>query len=391
MSFGSATPVEVAVSGPDLKANIDFARKIREKLAAIPALRDLRILQAVDYPQIRIDVDRERAGALGMTSSQINRSFVAATSSSRYVVPNYWADRKSGVGYQVQVEVPVEKLDSVDQIKNLPVATKDGAEILLRNVATVSQREANEEIDRYNMQRMITLDANISGEDLGRVSVHVRKAIAELGAPPRGVTVAVRGQTAPMDSMLAGLANGFLLAIVVIFLLLTANFQSLRLALTVVSTIPAVATGVVTALWLSGTTVNIQSFMGAIMAIGVAVANAILLITFAERARVGGENSIVAAIHGASSRLRPILMTSAAMIAGMIPMALGLGEGGEQTAPLGRAVVGGLLFATFATLTILPCVYALVMHSASRQAPSLDPHDPESVRFIPEGTMPAKH
>ncbi len=386
MSFGSLTPVEVAVSGPDSKANVDFANKIKDKLAAIPSLRDLRILQSVDYPTIRINVDRERAGALGMTSSQINRSFVAATSSSRYVVPNFWADSKSGVGYQVQVEVPQEKLDSVDQIKNLPVGTNNGGQVLLRNVATISNRDSVEEIDRYNMQRMITVGANISGEDLGRVSAHIRSALAELGTPPPRVSVAVRGQTAPMDQMLGGLETGFLLAIVVIFLLLTANFQSLKLAFTVVSTVPAVAAGVVTSLYLSHTTLNIQSFMGAIMSIGVAVANAILLITFAERTRLAGEDSALAAIQGATSRLRPILMTSAAMIAGMIPMALGLGEGGEQTAPLGRAVVGGLLFATFATLTVLPSVYALVMHGASRKSPSLDPHDAESARYLPNGS-----
>src|SRR5262249_9865361 len=205
----------------------------------------------------------------------------------------------------------------------------------------------------------ITLTANITGADLGSVTKQVARAQKEAGEPPPKVNVAVRGQIVPMQQMLDGLKTGLLLAVVVIFLLLAANFQSLKLSLIVVSTVPAVIAGVALTLWLTGTTLNIQSFMGAIMAVGVAVANAILLVTFAERERMSGAASDAASVEGAQSRLRPILMTSCAMIAGMFPMALGLGEGGEQTAPLGRAVVGGLFFATLATLLVLPSVFAL--------------------------------
>src|SRR5256885_1414223 len=211
------------------------------------------------------------------------------------------------------------------------------------------------------MQRMITVTANISGADLGRVAKEVRAAIRGLGDPPPKVSVTVRGQVVPLEEMLQGLRIGLLLAVLVILLLLAANFQSLKLSLIVLSTAPAVIAGVILALWFTRTTINIQSFMGAIMAVGVAVANAILLVTFAERSRIDGAESTAAAVEGAQSRLRPILMTSLAMIAGMLPMALGLGEGGEQTAPLGRAVVGGLAGATLATLLVLPALFAILL------------------------------
>jgi multidrug efflux pump subunit AcrB len=225
---------------------------------------------------------------------------------------------------------------------------------------------------------MVTLTANVSGEDLGRASNQVDEAIKRAGAPPRGVKVNVRGQVAPMKQTLTNLGVGLLLAVLVIYLLLVANFQSMRLALVVLSTVPAVICGVIFALLLTRTTLNIQSFMGAIMAIGVAVANAILLVIFAEGYRREGNASNVAAIHGAQTRMRPILMTSMAMVAGMIPMALGIGEGAQQTAPLGRAVIGGLLFATAATLLILPLVFSLVQERSGTRSPSLDPEDPHS-------------
>src|SRR5260370_6648157 len=216
------------------------------------------------------------------------------------------------------------------------------------------------------------------------------KGIAELGAPPPRVGVALRGQVVPMQQMMDGLRTGLLLAVVVIFLLLAANFQSVKLSFIVVSTVPAVIAGVVLTLWATGTTLNIQSFMGAIMAIGVAVANAILLVTFAERSRIGGAAADAAAVDGAQSRLRPILMTSLAMMAGMMPMALGLGEGGQQTAPLGRAVVGGLAVATLATLLVLPSVFALVQSRSHRRSASLDPDDPSSSYFA-TATVPPKN
>jgi multidrug efflux pump subunit AcrB len=236
------------------------------------------------------------------------------------------------------------------------------------------------------MRRTVSLTANIEGEDLGRVTDRIKQALAAAGEPERGQIVEVRGQAVPLAQMFRGLAFGLALAVGVIFLLLTAYFQSVRLALVAVSTAPAVMIGVALALVVTGTTLNIQSFMGAIMAVGVAVANAILLVTFAERSRRAGVTAGAAAVDGARHRLRPILMTSCAMIAGMVPLALAFGEGGEQTAPLGRAVIGGLGVATVATLLLLPSVFAVVMGRSGTESASLDPDDPQSRYFDRNGS-----
>jgi multidrug efflux pump subunit AcrB len=386
MSFGSPTPVEVAVTGPSLADDRAFAEKLRGELARVPPLRDLQYGQSLDYPTVSIEVDRERAGLSGVTAQDVARSVLAATSSSRFVVPNYWPDPKTGIGYQVQVEIPYQVMDSIEEVETVPIQ-KPGADrqLLLRDVAQVRPGTMPGEYDRYNMKRSVSLTANLAGEDLGRVAGLVERALARAGAPPKGATVDVRGQIRPMEEILQGLGVGLAMSIVVILLLLTANFQSVKLALVVVSTTPAVVAGVVLMLWLTGTTVNLQSFMGAIMAIGVAVANAILLVTFAEgHRREGGAEAGRAAVEGARGRLRPILMTSCAMIAGMTPMALGLTEGGEQTAPLGRAVIGGLVAATLATLTVLPTFFALAQGRAGRESASLDPDDPESPHYHEE-------
>jgi multidrug efflux pump subunit AcrB len=295
------------------------------------------------------------------------------------VQPNYWRDPSSGVAYQVQVEIPQSRMSSIEDVESIPAMSNVAKGPRIGDVADVSYGTTTGEYDRYNQQRMITITANISGKDLGSVANEVAAAIQRAGEVPRGVTVNLRGQIPPMTQTLSGLRLGLGLSIVVIFLLLAANFQSIKVSLVVLSTIPAVLTGVALMLWITGTTLNVQSFMGAIMAIGVSVANAILLVTFAEKARLLGAGAESAAVEGAKSRLRPILMTSFAMIAGLIPMALALGEGGEQTAPLGRAVIGGLFASTIAVLTILPLVFALVQRKASRASASIHPDDLEPV------------
>ncbi len=383
MSFGSPTPIEVAVSGPKFDDSRAYAVKVEQQLRQVPSLRDLQFVQSLDYPTVDVKLDRELAGRSGVTAADVAHSLVAATSSSRFVVPNYWRDPASGVGYQVQVEIPQAQMDSAKAVGMIPVKrTAQGEKRLLRDVAQVREGTMPGEYDRYNMRRVVSLTANIYGEDLGRVAGRIDRALKAAGEPPRGVTVSVRGQVVPMRQMFNGLSLGLGMAVVVILLLLTAYFQSVRLALIAVTTVPAVLAGVVLALLVTGTTINIQSFMGAIMAIGVAIANAILLLTFAERARRAGASAAEAAATGAVSRLRPILMTSLAMTAGMVPMALALGEGGEQTAPLARAVIGGLAAATFATLFILPAVFRLVQERTSRQSVSLFPFDPESPYFL---------
>lgn len=390
MSFGSPTPIEVVVSGADFAKNRLFAETLRQELAKVPVLRDLQLGQSMDYPTVQVNVDREKAGLAGLTPVDVSRALVTATSSSRFVVPNYWADPKSGIAYQVQVEVPrpvvrspydVETVGSIDQLGRIPLRRTGEGQVLIRDIASLESGSMPGQYDRYNMKRQVTLTANMVGGDLGAVSTLVRQAIARAGQPPTGSTVELRGQIPPMQEMESGLSVGLLLAIVVVFLLLTANYQSIRLAFATVSTIPAVVAGVLLMLYLSGTTINIQSFIGAIMAIGVAMANAILLVSFAEKRRGECHDATVAAVGGAGSRLRAILMTSFAMIAGMLPMALALGEAGQQNAPLGRAVVGGLIAATLATLFVLPLFFTMLQSKAAVRSASMDPDDPESFYY----------
>ncbi|MFN8062891.1 MAG: efflux RND transporter permease subunit [Vicinamibacterales bacterium] len=333
MNFGAQTPVEVAVMGPDFAATRTFAARLRDELAKVPSLRDLQYGQALEYPAIQVNVNRRMAGQLGVTVDDVGRSYAAATSSSRFVAPNYWADPRTGIAFQVQVQVPQPRVQTLDDLRVVPVRGGGDARPLLGEVARIEDATIVGEYDRVNGQRMVTLTASIAGEDFGRVRTRVQDAIARAGAPPRGASVTLRGQVGAMDETFRNITAGVAVAVVVIFLLLAANFQSVRLAFAVISTVPAVLAGVATMLWLTGTTLNVQSFMGAIMAIGVAVANAILLVTFAEQGRQAGASALDAGIDAARSRMRPVLMTSAAMIAGMVPMALALGEGSEATAP----------------------------------------------------------
>lgn len=388
MSFGSPTPIEVAVNGPDSEGNKRYLARVREQLAKIDSVRDLQMAQTQDYPTVEVKVDREKAGMSGVTASDVSRAMVAATSSSRFVVPIYWPDPKTGIGYQVQVEIPQAALQSVAQLEETPVKRQAGHSLLLRDVAQVTRGNMPGEYDRMNMRRELSLTANLAGEDLAGVARHVAAAIAAAGPPPRGSRVETRGLIPPLQQLMGGLATGLALAVVVIFLLLAANFQSPRLALVTVSGVPAVLAGVVCLLWLTRTTINLQSFIGAIMAVGVAMANSILLVSFARSRWREGLTAADAAIDAAGARLRAILMTSCAMIAGMIPMALGIGEGGEQTAPLGRAVIGGLGAATVATLLFVPVCFAWAQSRAAAQSASLDPDDPESPNFDQRHSAP---
>ncbi|HVT27014.1 MAG TPA: efflux RND transporter permease subunit, partial [Lacipirellulaceae bacterium] len=283
-----------------------------------------------------------------------------------------------------QVEIPrpvvrspqgITTIQSANDLARIPLKATPTGEIHVGDVSDIRSGTMPGQYDRYNMKRQITLAANIAGSDLGSVSQQVARAIRRAGTPPRGVQVETRGQIPPMRQMESGLAVGLGLAVIAVFLLLTANFQSLRLAFVTISTVPAVVAGVAVMLLVTGTQLNIQSFIGSIMAVGVAMANAILLVTFAEHRRREGMPSDDAAANGAASRLRAILMTSCAMVAGMLPMALGFGESGQQNGPLGRAVIGGLIAATAATLLILPTVFAMVQQRASRESSSLHPDD----------------
>jgi CzcA family heavy metal efflux pump len=380
LNLGSANPVEIAIVGRNFSQTRLIAENLNKKIRNIDFLRDVQIASPLDYPSLKIDIDRVKAGKLGLTVDQISKSIVAATSSSRFTQPNYWLDKNTGTAYQVQVEYPQYILNSTDQLELIQVAENLGNPIYLRDVASLKRITVPGEYDRINMQRFITVTANIHNKDLGTAVKEVKKSIASLGTLSQGVKIIVRGQADLLTQTMSELQTGLLIAIVVIFLMLAINFQSFRLSLSILAIIPAVISGSVLLLLLTGKTLNIQSYMGIIMAVGVAVANAILFITNAESNRKRAPSSGYSAL-GAYNRIRPILMTSLAMIAGMMPMAIGLGEGGEQTAPLALAVIGGLVFSTISTLLFLPIVYKRLIGEKAYKNPSLDPEDEDSIYY----------
>ncbi len=384
LNFGTPSVVDIATTGPQYSDVVSFAGRLQQELAKVGELRDLGYEEPLHYPTVDVHVNRIMAGQLGAAADQVAQAVVSATASSRFVSPNYWRDPKSGISYQVQVQVPQAEMTSLKDIATIPIASTTGAHPLLSDLATVRSATVPGELDRQNGLWLIGLSANLARSDLGRAARAIEQAIARAGIPPRGVTVQVRGQVMAMGQIFGNLTIGLAIAILVILLLLAANFESLRLSLVVLSTIPAVLAGALLMLLITGTSLNLESFMGTIMAIGVAVANAILLVTFAEQNRKRGADSRTAARNAASERLRPVLMTSLAMITGMVPMAFGIGRGSEETAPLGRAVIGGLLAATLATLLILPTVFGIVQKRASLESSSLDPDDPEG----PQPTAP---
>jgi multidrug efflux pump subunit AcrB len=374
MNFGAPTPVELAVAGPNLSASRAYTERLRNEMGMIADVRDLKYELPLDYPSVNVKVDRELAGQFGVTTAQVARSLSEATFSSRFTSPNYWADPNSGIAYQLQVQYPQSRVTSLEDVQSIPVMPGQFQHPLIGDLASVEDGTIMGEYDRRNGFRMLTLSANMAGHDLGKLAKSLDAAIRRAGAPPRGTTVQMRGQIAPMRETFTNLAVGVGLAALVIFLLLAANYESLRLALVVLTTAPAAIAGVILMLLATHTTLNIESYMGAIMAVGVGTANAILLVTFADQHRRSGASSLASGIEGVRERMRPILMTSAAMVAGMIPMALAR----EVTAPLGKAVIGGLLAATLANLTVLPFVFSVVQQRAATGSPSLDPDDPES-------------
>jgi multidrug efflux pump subunit AcrB len=372
MSQGAATPIEVRVAGRDMQQIGDYAGKLVGEMQKIPFLRDVQIAQPLKFPVIHIDVDRFRAAQMGMNLSDVARSVTAATSSSRYTQKNLWLDDKTSYTYQVQVQVPEYIMHELSDLKEIPLVEGQPRPVL-EDVANFSVDSVPGEYDRAGPRRYVTVSANIFKKDLGAATASVQKAIKNIGDPPRGLVTEIKGTSSLLMETLSGLQNGLAIAIVVIFLLLAANYQSFKLSLAVLTTVPAVILGSLTALLVTGSTLNLQSYMGMIMSTGVSVANAILIVTNAEKLRLEYRDATRAATTSASIRLRPILMTSLAMIAGMIPMASGMGEAGDQTAPLGRAVIGGLLFSTLSALLILPQVYSLIQGRTDFESPSLMP------------------
>ncbi|TPG44088.1 efflux RND transporter permease subunit [Flavobacterium pectinovorum] len=374
MSQGAATPIELRVTGKNMQEIESYAHKAVAKLKQIPYLRDVQIVQPLKIPVIDITLDRKKISQFGLNVTDVARSVTASTSSSRFTEKNQWLDEDKQYTYQVQVQIPESTMNTIEELKEIPLLKGQNTPTL-GEVADFKINYAPGEYDRSGPRRFLTVSANIHKMNLGTATADVEKALKGLGVPPKGLVCELKGMsnllTETMDSLQVGL--GF--AILVIFLLLAANYQSFKLSLTVLSTVPAVILGSLTALMLTGSTLNLQSYMGMIMSTGVSVANAILIVTNGEKLRLEFQNATRASITSAAIRLRPILMTSLAMMAGMVPMAAGMGEAGEQTAPLGRAVIGGLFASTLAALFILPLVFAWMQEKSTYKSPSLMPEE----------------
>jgi len=372
LSQGSPTPVEVRFSGRNKKLNELYAARLMERLRQISYLRDVQLGQSNKYPSINIEVDRIRAAQLGVDMSDVARSLTASTSSSRYTEKNIWIDEKIGNSYNVQVEVPENKMKDIGDIGEIPLL-KNASRPVLSDVARITPDTTYGENDNLGALPVLSVTANLNDKDLGAATRDVKTAIASLGALPRGLSVEMIGMGETLTDTLTSLQGGLFVAIVVIFLMLAANFQSFRVSAIVLATVPAVLLGSLLLLLITGSTLNLQSYMGIIMSVGVSISNAVLLITNAEQLRRHNGNALLSAREAAALRLRPILMTALAMVVGMIPMASGIGEAGDQSSPLGRAVVGGLIASTFAALFILPLAFAWGQGKASTASVSLEP------------------
>lgn len=382
LSQGSPTPIEVRIASRDKRQNEIYARKVVDKLKEFEYMRDVQIAQSIRYPALNINIDRLRAAQLGVDMNDISRSLVASTSSSRYTDKNVWLDERVGLSYAVQVMTPENKMQSVDDIGQIPLL-RNNTRPVLSDVATIEPDTIYGETDNLGAMPVLSVTANLANKDLGSASEDVEKAINSLGELPRGLSIETIGLSKVLDDTLDSLQSGLFVAIIVIFLMLAANFQSFKVSFIVLSTVPAVLLGSLVMLLVTGSTLNLQSYMGIIMSVGVSIANAVLLITNAEQLRKQTGDATMAARDAASLRIRPILMTTIAMVAGMIPMALGHGEGGQQVAPLARAVIGGLIASTAAALLVLPLVFAWLQQNTTTDSVSLDPEDKESKHYIP--------
>lgn len=366
LNFGIPAPIDIQVIGRNLAANYTIAREVEQRLRRVPGAVDVRIHQVLDAPELRVNVDRARAGEFGLTERDVGSSLLTSLSSSGQVAPNYWLDPATGVSYLVAVQTPDYQLDSLDALGRMPLASRGKPAQLLANLASFERSQTAQAISHYDVQPTLDVLAGVQDRDLGSVARAVDRIVAEVTPTlPRGSFIQVRGQVQTMRESFQGLAGGLVLAVLLVYLVMVVNFQSWRDPFIILFALPGALSGIVWALFVTHTTINVPSLMGAIMSIGVATANSILVVTFANQRRAAGTAPVEAALAAGVTRLRPVLMTALAMILGMLPMAFGLGEGGEQNAPVGRAVIGGLVVATFATLYFVPVVYASLQGRAA--------------------------
>jgi multidrug efflux pump subunit AcrB len=380
LNFGVPSPIDVQIEGLDLAKSYEYAKKMRTAMSQITGVADVHIKQVLDYPALQVDVDRTLAAKLGLTERDVSSSVLTSLSSSVLVSPSFYLNPANNVNYFVAVRIPVSLVDSIESLGAIsltpplssgnlvtpsgvgsPTAIPTIPAQTLANVASITHRASFENVSHYTVQRVINVDANVEGRDLGSVAREIKSKISELGALPPGTRIALRGQYEVMERSFNSLGMGLFLAILFVYLLMVVLFQSWLDPFIIIMAVPGALVGILWMLALTGTTINVESLMGSIMAVGVATANSILLVSFANDFRMESNASpIRAALEAGKTRLRPVLMTALAMILGMLPMALSFGEAGEQNAPLGKAVIGGLIMATLATLFIVPVIYSLL-------------------------------
>jgi multidrug efflux pump subunit AcrB len=368
LNFGSPAPIEVQIRGPNLDANFAYAQKVLRELRHVPGLVDARIQQSLDAPAFEVNVDRTRAQYVGITERDVTNSMVVNLAGSSQVQPTFWLNPDNGVSYSIVMQTPQYQVDSLNALQNLPITAPGMPPQTLGGIADFKRVAKPAVVAQYNIQSMIQIYGTSQGRDLGAVAADVQKILNDTAKDaPKGAQVAMLGQVKTMNSSFSGLIFGLLAAVVLIYLLIVVNFQSWADPFVIITALPAALAGIVWMLFATGTTLSVPALTGAIMCMGVATANSVLVISFAKERLEQHGDAAAAAIEAGFVRLRPVLMTALAMIIGMLPMALGFGEGGEQNAPLGRAVVGGLAFATIATLIFVPVVFSII-HQRRRGA-----------------------
>jgi multidrug efflux pump subunit AcrB len=370
LNFGLPAPIDVQLGGPDVRQNFNLARELLPRLKAIPGAADVHIQQAYNQPQLDIDVDRVKAEQVGMTESTVASNALVSLTNSFQTAPNFWVSPQ-GVTYTIATQTPQYRMDSLPNLREMPVIAANGRntqEQLIENLAHISRESGLAVASQYDILPVVDTYISAQDRDLGGLSADVVKVVRQYESKlPRGTSVAIRGQIDTMQSSFSGLAIGLVFSVVLVYLLMVVNFQSWVDPFIIITALPGALSGIVWMLFFTGTTLNVPSLMGTIMCIGVATSNSILLVTFAAAQMQEGKNSFQAAISAGFTRLRPVLMTALAMIVGMIPMSLGIGEGAEQNAPLGRAVIGGLLIATVSTLFFVPVVYSFIRRKGYRE------------------------
>ncbi|HEY1837844.1 MAG TPA: efflux RND transporter permease subunit [Rhizomicrobium sp.] len=371
LNFGAPAPIDVQIAGPKLDQDRAYAEKVLRRLKTIPGLADARMQQAFDNPQLRVDVDRSRMAQLGLTERDVTNSVVTSLAGSQQTAPTYWLNPKTGVSYPIVAQTPEYRVDSLSQLENLPITGASGGLQILGGLGKITREQSDAVVTHYNVMSSIDLYGTTQDRDLGSVASDVRKVLADTKKDlAKGLTVAIRGQVVTMNTAFTGLSFGLLAAIVLIYMLIVVNFQSWLDPFVIITALPAALAGIVWMLFATGTTLSVPALTGAIMCMGVATANSILVVSFARERLAATGDAVLAAVEAGVARFRPVLMTALAMIIGMAPMALGLGEGGEQNAPLGRAVVGGLIFATAATLMFVPVVFSIVHGRQAKKSPA---------------------